>query len=87
MESIVHSYLSEHFEIKTSDVGNDGIYLKKDTRRDRAPYYHIIFLREVATIFGLDVKTIKKYTNAWSIVHKNDVNLRFYWLDPKDLLA
>jgi len=88
MESLVHSYLSKHFEIKTSDAGNDGIYLKSNTRRDRAPYYHITFLRDIAKIFGMDdVKIIKSYTNSWSISIKEDVNLKFYWANPEDLLV
>ena len=86
METYVQSYLSRHFYIKTSDVGNDGIYKKDDTRKFPAPYHNIHLLNELEVVFSLSQEILREYTDIWAIKQKPDVNLEFYWSQLFSLL-
>lgn len=79
MQDIVCSYLTKHYEIATSEVGNDGIYLKSDTNKHRIPVYGDKLLKELIIIFSLEDDLLKSYTDTWAISIKSDINLEFYW--------
>ena len=85
MQIIVHSYLSKHYEIATSEVGNDGIYLKSDTREHRIPTYGDKLVKELVTIFCLEAEELKSYINVWAISIKKDVDLEFYWKTQEEI--
>ena len=85
MQIIVQSYLSKHYEIATSEVGNDGIYLKSDTREHRIPTYGDKLVKELVTIFCLEDEVLKTYVNVWAISIKKDVDLEFYWKTQEEL--
>lgn len=87
MLSIVQSYLSKHFELKTSDVGNDGIYFLCDIRIDKAPFYHTKLIKEISTIFGLPEDETITYINAWAHSINKKVNLEFYWKSNLDIFS
>jgi hypothetical protein len=79
MELFVHNYLFKNYYIKTSDVGNDGIYYLFDDKRIPTPFYGNKLINELSIIFGLDKEISKDYINGWSISVKSDINLNFYW--------
>ena len=80
MENIIQSYLTKHYEINTSEIGNDGIYEKKDTRRHRPPYHQNKLLKELVMVFSVDEVTGKRIIQRWASLIKNDIDLTFYWL-------
>jgi len=94
MENILHSYLSKLYEIRTSDVGNDGIYLITDNNRIRydkywfrsPPYSWGKLIKELVVIFSLDEVTLEKIVDKWSLNQKISVNLTFYKKEPIDIL-
>jgi hypothetical protein len=85
MQNIVHSYLSKHYEIATSEVGNDGIYLKSDTREYRIPTYGDKLVKELVTIFCLEDSLLKTYIDVWAVSIKKDVDLEFYWKTQEEI--
>ena len=85
MQNIVHLYLSKHYEIATSEVGNDGIYLKSDTREHRIPTYGDKLVKELVTIFCLEDGLLKTYIDDWAVSIKNDIDLEFYWKTQEEI--
>ena len=81
MKQIVFSYLSSYYEIDTSEVKNDGIYVKDNTDRPRPPKYFNKLLEELVIIFSLSEKTLRDFLDEWAKVQKPDVDLDFYWSD------
>ena len=84
MIKLVQSYLTRRYDIKTSDAGNDGVYLKSDTRKNKAPYYHSKLIKEVKTVFNMNDETTKLHIIVWAKQQKKDVDLDFYWKDTSD---
>ena len=76
---IIQSYLSRHYEIQTSEVGNDGIYDKHDTRRHKGPIYGTHLTKDLTTIFGVAEDELIVCINDWALSVKPDVDLEFYW--------
>ena len=85
MQNIVHSYLSKHYEVATSEVGNDGIYLKSDTREHRIPTYGDKLVKELVTIFCLEDGLLKTYIDVWAVSIKKDIDLEFYWKTQEEI--
>jgi hypothetical protein len=85
MQIIVQSYLSKHYEIATSEVGNDGIYLKSDTREHRIPTYGDKLVKELVTIFCLEDGLLKTYIDDWAVSIKKDIDLEFYWKTQEEI--
>ena len=86
MEKLIHKYLTRDYEIRTSDIGNDGIYWIHDPRRHKAPINHEKLLKELNTVFTVsDVESIEHITK-WAISIKQDVDLEFYWKEVEDFL-
>jgi len=79
MDLIVQKYLSRYYYIKTSDVGNDGIYEKLDDRKRPSPFSSTKLLKEISVIFSLSEEEVKAYVTNWSVLIKTDVDLEFYW--------
>ena len=89
MEKFVQQYLSTYYYVKTSEIGNDGIYYVNDDRRIPTPHNGGKLLTEIVTVFGLeDVDgNIKIIINDWAATIKPDVDLEFYWKTMEDLFG
>ena len=87
MIKLVQSYLTRRYDIKTSDAGNDGVYLKSDTRKNKAPYYHSKLLKELKVVFNLNDETAKLHVKVWATSQKKDVDLEFYWKESIDIVS
>lgn len=87
MEKYVQQYLSSYYYIKTSEVGNDGIYYVNDDRRIPTPHSGSKLIKEIVTVFGLEDidDSVKIFINAWAATIKPDVDLEFYWKTMEDL--
>lgn len=79
MEQLLHKYLSHHYFIDTSDVGNDGVYKKDDARRYKAPFYGNQLLDELNLIFNLEKGYLQSNVDKWALSIKEDVDLEWYW--------
>lgn len=79
MELIIQKYLSQYYYIKTSDVGNDGIYYKFEKRRIPPPINSSKLINEISVVFSINEKDAKDFIINWSILVKNGVDLVFYW--------
>lgn len=95
MENIIQSYLSKFYEIKISNVGNDGIYLIDKVKIPIIPKYWGInvapfawgkLIKELIVIFSLDEVTLTRIVDKWAINQKKDVDLTFYKKEPEHLL-
>ena len=87
METYIKKYLSQHYYIQTSDVGNDGIYYLFDDRRIPTPFFGNKLIKEISVVFGLEVEESKDYIIGWSISVKSDVDLEFYWKQIHELFG
>lgn len=89
MQNIVQSYLFRHYEVYTSEVGNDGIYLIDDPKpkNKRAPVYGDKLLKELITIFCLEEDVIKTWVEEWAVSIKPDVDLEFYWSEISSIFG
>jgi len=87
MQSYIQQYLSEYYYIKTSDVGNDGIYFINDDRRIPTPFNGSKLIKEIVTIFGLKEDDVKSYIESWAVSIKPDIDLEFYWKTMDDLFG
>jgi hypothetical protein len=85
MEIHVHSYLSRHFEIGTSEVGNDGIYSLEDKRKNRAPIYGNKLVTELVTVFAIAEDEGKNFINTWAVKINPKIDLEFYWATNEDI--
>lgn len=86
MESLVHSYLSKFFEIKTNEEANskiswlvyDGIYSK-----NYDGYRNVIkagaLIKELMVIFFIDSYKAMVYITKWSELEKENIDLTHYW--------
>jgi hypothetical protein len=86
MHQIVQSYLRKRYEIKTSEIGNDGVYELKDTRRFNPPYPRAKLLKELKTIFDVTENIAKDCVTKWAELEKTNVDLSFYWKRMCDFL-
>ena len=86
MEKFIHSYLSNTYYIETSDVGNDGIYEKADTRRWKAPINGDRLLKELVLIFYIDEVQLKNHVEDWAKTIKSDVDLDWFWKQFESLM-
>ena len=89
MEKFVQQYLSTYYYLKTSEVGNDGIYYVNDDRRTPTPHYGSKLIKEIVTVFGLEDidDNVKIIINDWATTIKPDVDLEFYWKTMEDLFG
>lgn len=89
MEKFIHKYLTQHYTILTSDIGNHGIYLKSDKSKYKAPFNGQKLLKELSTIFNVDEQTCKLIVQQWVMVGQNPflplVNLEFYWKTNEEI--
>ena len=81
MKKYVRLYLDRYYEIDTSQLGNDGIYEKLDTREFRKPIYGNKLLERLNHIFSLSAELLTEMVNEWAKEIKPDVDLEFYWAD------
>ena len=79
MELFIHKYLSQYYYLKTSDVGNDGIYYHHDDRVIPVPYTPIKLVVEIVNIFGLEEDAVRETITNWAISINPSVDLEFYW--------
>jgi hypothetical protein len=86
MEILIHNYLSRHYEIKTSDAGNDGIYYKEDLRRHKAPFYGEKLVKELVLVFDINKNEILIFINTWAKSINSAVDLEFYWKTQEEFL-
>jgi hypothetical protein len=86
MDMIIYTYLDSIYEIKTSDMGNDGIYPKINLFKHKAPIDKDDLLKELNFIFKISDDTSKKIIDIWSLNHKKDIDLDFYWKSIEDFI-
>lgn len=87
MQTIVQSYLKAHFELDTSQLENDGIYLIEDKREYRVPFYGSYLINELVIVFAIDDEDVlKSYVNAWAVSLKSNIDLEFYWTEEEAFL-
>lgn len=79
MEKYIHNYLSSTYFVKTSKIGNDGIYLIDDVNLYPYPVYGNKLIKELVLVFYLDEVSLKASINTWAITQKPDVDLGFFW--------
>ena len=79
MEKFIYTYLSENYYIRTSDVGNDGIYQRYDDRRIPVPFNADRLIKDVVTVFGVTKTEAKSYVYRWSMLINPKSDLEFYW--------
>lgn len=79
MEKFIYTYLSENYYIQTSEVGNQGIYQKHDSRRIPVPFNGDRLVKDVVTVFGVTKDEAHRYIYEWSRLVEPDVDLTFYW--------
>ena len=87
MQNYIQQYLSDYYYIKTSELGNDGIYYINDDRRIPTPFNGSKLIKEIVTIFGLEEDDVKSYIESWAVSIKPDVDLEFYWKTMEDLFG
>ena len=87
MIKFVQEYLNEYYKIETSEVGNDGIYVKLDNNRWKVPFNGDTLISELSTIFYLNDELVKELIITWAISNKTNVDLKFYWLTHKLILS
>ena len=87
MQNYIQQYLSDYYYIKTSEVGNDGIYYINDDRRIPTPFNGSKLIKEIVTIFGLQEDDVKPYIESWAVSIKPDIDLEFYWKTMDDLFG
>jgi hypothetical protein len=83
MENFIFSYLTEHFYLRKSHVGNWGIHLgPEDPDKDYTGIYrgHKL-VSEISMIFGISEKQAKRLINKWA----KPIDLKFYWKVGIDL--
>jgi hypothetical protein len=79
MDKHIHKYLSSVYFVKTSKIGNDGIYAINDLNLYPYPVYGNKLIKELVLLFYLDEVTLKTSINTWAITQKPDVDLGFFW--------
>lgn len=79
MEKNIHDYLSRHYYLKISDIGNAGLYSKADVRRHKPPFYSDKLLEELSSVFSLDIGLVKQYVCDWIDIVYGHVDLSYYW--------
>ena len=87
MQNYIQQYLSDYYYVKTSEVGNDGIYYINDDRRIPTPFNGSKLIKEIVTIFGLQEDDVKPYIESWAVSIKPDIDLEFYWKTMDDLFG
>jgi hypothetical protein len=87
MQTYIQQYLSDYYYIKTSEVGNDGIYFINDDRRIPTPFNGSKLINEIVTIFCINEDDVKTYIETWAVSIKPDVDLEFYWKTMEDLFG
>lgn len=80
MKKFIYKQLDQQYEISTSSVGNDGIYLIS-TREDnfRTPKYGNNIVKDIVTVFNIEEEEAKIHIHKWAITKKYGVDLTFYW--------
>jgi len=86
MEFIIQKYLSKFYEVETSEVGNDGIYLISDKRKFRAPIYGSQILDELIIIFYISEDEGKEFITKWGESINPEIDLVFYWKTNEQLI-
>lgn len=80
MRKYIHKHLDEKYYIKTSEAGNDGIYLLVNKHeRYQYPVKNAFILDEVVTLFGIELEEAKLEIHLWAVKKKPDVDLEFFW--------
>ena len=87
MQTYIQQYLSDYYYIKTSEVGNDGIYFINDDRRIPTPFNGSKLINEIVTIFCVNEDDVKTYIETWAVSIKPDIDLEFYWKTMEDLFG
>jgi hypothetical protein len=86
MEKYVQAYLNNNFEILTSDVGNDGVYLIGDTGPYPRPVYSPKLIKELVLLFSINEVNAKLYVDNWASNVRPEVDLTFYWLTSSNVI-
>lgn len=86
MEKYILKYLSEFYYLKSSDIGNDGIYYTYDIRKIPTPIDCVVLVDEISKVFDIKKENSKKIINDWALSINPNVNLKFFWMLNEQLL-
>jgi hypothetical protein len=94
MESIIHKYLTRHYELSSSEEASKklrltvtyGIYHREQTEWGKKEAYNVDLLDEIEKIFGVDELKAKAYVNNWAKSINRKINLSEYWSKLKSLM-
>jgi hypothetical protein len=91
MQFLVQKYLSKHYYVGTSNLGNDGIYSKDPTKKYLTKKYPAQMiseklLNELTLMFNLEESILKTYVQNWAESQRKDIDLEFYWLTLLDVV-
>lgn len=79
MEEYIYNYLTENYFVKTSSIGNDGIYKKNDTRIIETPTDGNKLVNEIITIFDVEKEEVILCVFIWASRIKDGIELEYYW--------
>jgi hypothetical protein len=80
MRKFIQKHLDDEYYIKTSEAGNDGIYLLIDKpHRYQYPIGKKIILDKIVTMFSIELEEAKDEVHIWAVKKKPDVDLDFFW--------
>jgi hypothetical protein len=80
MRKFIQKHLDDKYYIKTSEAGNDGIYLLIDKEeRYQYPTGKKLILDEIITMFSIELEEAKLEVNSWAVKKKPNVDLNFFW--------
>jgi hypothetical protein len=86
MEKYIQAYLNNNFEILTSEVGNDGVYLIGDAASIPRPVYSPKLIKELVLLFSINEVNAKLYVDNWASNVRPEVDLTFYWLTSSNVI-
>jgi hypothetical protein len=80
MKKYIHKHLDDKYYVKSSEIGNYGIYLLADKDDvNQYPEYGDNIIKEIVTIFGVEKKEAKLEIHSWAHKKNDDADFDFYW--------
>lgn len=85
MEKFIQEYLSLHYKIGYSMMGNAGVYDIYNDPECEAPETSKKLLKEISHIFYVSEEDAKNQVELWAITIDPEVDFDFYWKTINEL--